>query len=189
MKSIIPGLILLFLFLVSISCKKETLDDMTLSDGMIVFTLDGTDWIISDMVASYSDYRDTGGGEVINIIGSVQVGIDIYKSINISVKDLESITEDEYPFTDNQGTGTIIEINEGKTDSTGIHYRSINPENDETSTGNLNVSVFDRSGDKISGSFSGEIYKASYTHDIPGEWIKTNIKSGRFQNIPVIIGK
>jgi len=189
MKKNISGIIFLMLIVMFFSCKKETLDDMTLTDGMIVFNLDGKDWIVKDIVASYSDFTGTGGGEVISLLGSVQVGLDTYKSISISVKDLEYISEMNYNFSTGDGTGAWIQINEGKTPDSGILYYSINPEDGLPGKGNVRISVFNRGGSMISGNFNGEIFKSNYTNNQTDEWIKTTIKSGRFQNIPVIIGK
>lgn len=162
---------------------------MSLSDGMMVFNLDGKDWVVEDLIASFSDYSGPGGGEVISLLGSVQVGVDIYKSVSVSIKDIQNISEKDYPFIAGEGSGTWIEINEGKTVDSGILYYSINPDNNISAKGNLTISIFDTTGEKLSGNFSGEIYKANYPGNQNGQWTKTTIKSGRFQNIPLIIGK
>ncbi len=189
MNKIIFKILIGLLMFVVFSCKKDSLDDMFLTDGMMVFNLDGKDWIVHDLIASYSDLTGIGGGQIISISGSIQVNIDIYKSILLNIKDLDQLSNKNYPFSVSQETGSSIEIDEGKTISSGISYRSINPESNLISTGNIKISNFDRIANTITGSFSGEVFKTNYSDNSNDGWVKTSIKSGRFNNIPVIEGK
>ena len=160
---------------------------MFLSDGMIVFNLNGKDWVIKDAVASFSDLTGIGGGQTITISASVAVDTNTFKTVGLNIRDTE-IKALVYAFS-TSGTGSDINIDEGKTTITGTRYQTVNPDNSTSGAGKINLSIFDKSTDKISGSFSGEIFKSSYTDTSDTEWSKTSIKSGRFNNIPLIIGK
>ena len=175
----------------SLSCKKDSksLDDMILDDGMIVFRLDGKDWIIKNMIASYSDLTGVAGGELISLYGSVPDTLGIYKTIVLLVMDTLTINNKDYPFTGTITTGSNIEIDEGKTQTAGARYRTTNPDDTITGTGKIIIANYDRMGNTISGSFSGDIFKTNYTGNTNTVWVKTSIKSGRFSNVQVIIGK
>jgi len=184
-----PALKALFLlvFLLPLSCDKETIDDLFLTDGMLVFNLNGKDWILKDVVASFSDLSGIGQGQTMTIAGSVEVNLNTYKTVNLIIKDTETIRNLTYNFTGADQTGSKIIIDEGKTDSTGFLYNTAIP--GATTTGKIVISNFDKISITITGSLSGEIFRAEYTGNNYGEWKKTSIKSGRFSNVPVIYGK
>jgi hypothetical protein len=170
------------------SCKKDTISNMALSDGMIVFTLDGHDWKIKDGVASYTVV--TGTGESIAISGSATVGVDVYKSIQIIINHKIAIANGDYPFAPNASSVASINIEEGKTTVTGNRYRTVNPDNGTIASGTVTVSSFDKANTRVSGSFSGEIFKSSYAPDTANtQYSAVRIQNGRFNNIPVLTGK
>ena len=181
-------LVFCLILIISLSCKKDekSLDDMILENGMMVFRLDGKDWIVRDGIASYSDVAE---GEMIAMYASVMVSLDTYTSIALLIMDTETVGKKDYPFIGNTGTGSKIEIDKGETATTGIRYMTTNPDESVTGTGKITIINYDRDANTISGSFSGDIYKTSYTDNTNTGWVKTSIKSGRFSNIPVIIGK
>ena len=163
---------------------------MILDDGMIVFQLDGKDWIVKDMVASYSDLTGVADGEMISFYASISDSLHTYyKTILLFIMDTQTIGNKEYAFTGSSDTGSKIEIDAGETSATGKKYLTTNPDESLTGTGKITVLNYNRAANKISGSFSGEIFKTNYTGDANTGWVKTSIKSGRFNNIPIIIGK
>jgi hypothetical protein len=191
MNKILFKFTLCLLLIAAFSCKKDSnsLDNMILEDGEIVFQLDGTDWVVKDMVASFSNLVGISGGEMIAFSGSVPVSLDTYKTIFLFIMDTGTIGNKDYAFTGSSNSGSKIDIDEGKTLTTGIKYNTTNPDDATTGTGKITITNYDRQANKISGSFSGEIFKTSYTDNTNTGWIKTSIKSGRFSNIPVIMGK
>ena len=172
-----------------ISCNKDTIDDLFLTDGMVVFRLGDKDWILKNMTASFSDLSNIGGGQIITIYGTVNAGIETYKTVEINIKDIESISVSAYGFIGNDFTGSSINIDAGKTPLAGTRYKTTNPDNSVTGSGKVNLTDYNKTSNKISGNFSGEIYKSNYTDTSGTAWEKTTIKSGRFNNIPVIVGK
>ena len=182
-------IIICFMAFSSISCNKDSIDDMFLTDGMVVFRLGDKDWILKNMTASFSDLSNIGGGQIITIYGTVNAGIETYKTVEINIKDIETISVSAYSFIGNEFTGSSINIDAGKTPSTGSRYKTTNPDDSTTGSGKVNLTDFNKISNKISGSFSGEIFKSNYTDSTGTAWEKTTIKSGRFNNIPVIGGK
>jgi len=188
MYKIVLKLVFCLLLITSLTCKKDSksLDDMILEDGMMVFRLDGKDWIVRDVIASYSDVAE---GEMIAVSASVMVSLDTYISVALLIMDTETVGKKDYTFIGNTGTGSKIEIDEGETTTTGKRYLTTNPDDASTGTGKITVLNYDLEANTISGSFSGEIFKTSYSENTDTGWAKTSIKSGRFSNVPVIIGK